>query len=88
MKCLFRFPSLGFSEMFIILLRIPGIIFIHKRSFKQKFLLVLKYFKENIFGKSSKIKYNENSSYRNWVVPCRRRDVTKLIVAYHIFEYD
>jgi len=42
-------------------------------------------FSAMIFGRPPIIKFNENSSYGNWVVPCERRDMKKLTVAYRIF---
>jgi len=40
-----------------------------------------------MFVKSSKIKFNENSSYGSRIGPCGLGDITKLIVTYHILEY-
>ena len=38
-----------------------------------------------IFVKSRNIKFNQNPSSGNRVVPCGRTDMTKLIVAFHSF---
>ena len=42
-------------------------------------------FSEQIFQKSSNIKFHENSSSESRVVSCGRTDMTKLIVAYRNF---
>jgi hypothetical protein len=91
-KMWFRFSLLRSSEMFIYLRRNRKNIFINMPSLIKICQSFLWYFKEtefsaNVFGRSSKIKFNENFSYWSRVVPCGQRYMTKLIFAFRIFEH-
>jgi hypothetical protein len=77
------------SEIFLILRRIErDIINVHKYSCKVPVILVKFWRNLNFldkFEKYSNIKFHENPSSGSRVVPCRRTDMTKLIVTFRNF---
>ena len=92
-KFVYRFPLLRYSEMFLILKRTRWNISINLHSSKQIFQLFLYDFNEikffgKIFGISCNNKFNENSPCGSRDVLCGRRVLAKLLVPYHISEYD
>jgi hypothetical protein len=89
-KCVFWFPLKFLSEAFLIPRRIqPDMIKnVYRSSCKVPAILVrfqsyLTFFQ--VFEKCSNIKFHENPSSRSRLVPCRRTDMTKLIVAHRKF---
>jgi hypothetical protein len=58
---------------------------LHVKCFYSCPILKKLQFSQQIFEKSSNIKFHENPSSGSRVVPCERTDMTKLIVAFRNF---
>ena len=89
-KCVLWCSLRLLSEMFLNLRRISRDshkrenVFIESSRYSRRILIKLK-FSRQIFAKSSNIKFTQNPSSLNRVVPCRRTDMTELIVAFRNF---
>jgi hypothetical protein len=59
-------------------------MFMHSTGIIGRFLMKLE-FSQQIFEESSNIKFHDNSSNGNRVVPCGQTDIAKLIVAFRNF---
>jgi hypothetical protein len=73
------------SETFVILTRNKRDIIINVHRSYSCQILIKHDFPQQIFKKSTNMKFHENPSSGSRVVPCGRTDMVKLIAAFHNF---